>query len=177
MDGDEEESALVRRVRGTDDRRVPVKDVVVRPRSRAARRRRVFLEVLEFTRRGARRRTRERWRRSARGDARGRAKTEGGSRRRNRRLRFLSSRVARSRPSLRRAIDARAREKTYGRGGDDATFAHLQLLANAFGRHRGVGFLRVSCACRASRACAGVCAGDARVRRSSSCSYRAGDAT
>eukprot|EP00982_Pelagococcus_subviridis_P009812 30947-Pelagococcus_subviridis.AAC.7 len=89
----------------------------------------------------------------------------------------LSSRVARSRPSLRRAIDARAREKTYGRGGDDATFAHLQLLANAFGRHRGVGFLRVSCACRASRACAGVCAGDARVRRSSSCSYRAGDAT
>ena len=175
MDGDEEESALVRRVRGTDDRRVPVKDVVVRPRSRAARRRRVFLEVLEFTRRGVRGRTRERWDRSARGDARGRAKTEGGWRRRNRRRFSLSSRSARR--SLRRAIDARAREKTYGRGGDDATFAHLQLLANAFGRHRGVGFLRVSCACRASRACAGVCAGDARVRRSSSCSYRAGDAT
>lgn len=42
---DEEQSALVRRVARSDDRRVPVENIIVRPRARAAGRRRVLLQI------------------------------------------------------------------------------------------------------------------------------------
>ena len=46
VDGHEEEAALVGRVSGPDDGGVPVEDVIVRPRTRAARGGRVLLEIL-----------------------------------------------------------------------------------------------------------------------------------
>jgi hypothetical protein len=46
VDGDEEQPPLVRRVGWADDGGVPVEDVVVRARARAARRGRVLLEIL-----------------------------------------------------------------------------------------------------------------------------------
>ena len=46
VDGHEEEAALVGRVSGADDGGVPVEDVIVRPRTRAARGGGVLLEIL-----------------------------------------------------------------------------------------------------------------------------------
>ena len=46
MDGHEEEAALVGRVSGPDDGGVPVEDVIVRPRTRAARGGGILLEIL-----------------------------------------------------------------------------------------------------------------------------------
>ena len=46
VDGHEEEAALVGRVSGPDDGGVPVEDVIVRPRTRAARGGGVLLEIL-----------------------------------------------------------------------------------------------------------------------------------
>ena len=46
VDGHEEEAALVGRVSGADDGGVPVEDVIVRPRTRAARGGGILLEIL-----------------------------------------------------------------------------------------------------------------------------------
>ena len=135
VDGHEEEAALVGRVSGPDDGGVPVEDVIVRPRTRAARGGGILLEILRCgsswmgyvgmvsVGRGARAR-------SGRVEgARLRAGAPSGIF-----LGVLPSSSARGKKLGWLEETLRARRNR--RGGDVRSGAHLQLLGDSLRRHR-----------------------------------------
>ena len=135
VDGHEEEAALVGRVSGPDDGGVPVEDVIVRPRTRAARGGGILLEIL---------RCGSSWMGdvgtvSVRREARARSGRVGGARLRAGApsgifLGVLPSSSARGKKLGWLEETLRARRNR--RGGDVRSGAHLQLLGDSLRRHR-----------------------------------------
>ena len=135
VDGHEEEAALVGRVSGPDDGGVPVEDVIVRPRTRAARGGGILLEILRC---GS----------SWMGDV---GTVSVGREARARSGRVEGARLRAGAPSgifLGVLPSSSARGKKLGwleetlrarrnrRGGDVRSGAHLQLLGDSLRRHR-----------------------------------------
>ena len=135
VDGHEEEAALVGRVSGPDDGGVPVEDVIVRPRTRAARGGGILLEILRC---GS----------SSMGDV---GAVSVGREARARSGRVEGARLRAGAPSgifLGVLPSSSARGKKLGwleetlrarrnrRGGDVRSGAHLQLLGDSLRRHR-----------------------------------------
>jgi len=135
VDGHEEEAALVGRVSGPDDGGVPVEDVIVRPRTRAARGGRVLLEIL---------RCGSSWMDDAGTVSVGREARARSGRVEGARLRagapsgiflgVLPSSSARGKKLGWLEETLRARRNR--RGGDVRSGAHLQLLGDSLRRHR-----------------------------------------
>ena len=135
VDGHEEEAALVGRVSGPDDGGVPVEDVIVRPRTRAARGGGILLEIL---------RCGSSWMGdvgtvSVRREARARSGRVEGARLRAGApsgifLGVLPSSSARGKKLGWLEETLRARRNR--RGGDVRSGAHLQLLGDSLRRHR-----------------------------------------